>query len=285
MSVSGTHMCFRMRKVPEFPAERRHGKDRPCWSAEEYEGIAGPSPFQKFPRVPRAARYILLGLMASPPTTPAPAKPFEKLTAAVDVTAKILAIAGIGLYGLGILVTNTFLAKYGVVNFAVLKPQAIFTGIWTVALFAVASLPTFAVVQTLVDPRLSRRARLVQVPVLFLFPCGPRRFLRGDSTSSFCPTLSHARRTSGCSQTASRAGARSWFCLPPFLRLPPSPSILERSSLPYALRGGPNRLGRHRTPGPADRCGLRGLRNLRKRSPRKRWRKSPERHILLFLGR
>jgi hypothetical protein len=106
--------------------------------------------------------------MASEGTATLPAKPFERLTVIVDLTAKTLAIVGLPLYGMGLLVNNTYLAKYGLINFAILKPQAILTGIWTLALFAIAALPSFSLAVLLTDEKRSGRARWFWVPCGFV---------------------------------------------------------------------------------------------------------------------
>jgi hypothetical protein len=55
---------------------------------------------------------------------------------------KILAGVGLLCYGLGLIVTNTFLTRYGVTDFSLLRGQCVVTGCWTAVLLMAAVLPT-----------------------------------------------------------------------------------------------------------------------------------------------
>jgi hypothetical protein len=59
----------------------------------------------------------------------------------LEPAVKLVSVAGIGLYVLALLVFNIFLAKYGITDFAALKPQCLFTGAWAFLLLALAATP------------------------------------------------------------------------------------------------------------------------------------------------
>jgi hypothetical protein len=75
------------------------------------------------------------------------------LSARVEAILKTLSLTSVGLYAVGLLVMNTYLAKYGITDFAALKPQCFLTGAWTLMLLAVASLPAVAFVQAVSDKK------------------------------------------------------------------------------------------------------------------------------------
>jgi hypothetical protein len=54
---------------------------------------------------------------------------------------KYISILAFVLYGLGLLVANTDLANYGVTDFGRVKPECIFTGMWSLAFLAMATFP------------------------------------------------------------------------------------------------------------------------------------------------
>jgi hypothetical protein len=56
---------------------------------------------------------------------------------------------------MGLLVTNTFLAKFGASDFAILKPQCLFTGIWSFVLLLLAGLPTLSFIWVMADGKRS----------------------------------------------------------------------------------------------------------------------------------
>jgi len=60
----------------------------------------------------------------------------------VEPLLRAISLAGVALYVVGLLVFNIFLVKYGITDFAALKPQCLFTGAWTIFLLAMASTPT-----------------------------------------------------------------------------------------------------------------------------------------------
>jgi hypothetical protein len=73
--------------------------------------------------------------------TDTPSVPRSLLANALEQTVKIASLIGIGLYVIGLLVFNVFLAKYGITDFAALKPQCLFTGAWALSLLILAALP------------------------------------------------------------------------------------------------------------------------------------------------
>ena len=113
---------------------------------------------------------------ASPLPTP-PQDAFGRFANKADSILKILSVSGIFLYGLGLLVTNTFLSRYGASDFAILKPQCLFTGIWTFALLLLASLPGFSVVKTLADDKGTLKSRILWAIFLFFPLCYVSSFL------------------------------------------------------------------------------------------------------------
>lgn len=84
---------------------------------------------------------------------------------------KVLSLTGIFLYGIGLLVTNTFLSKYGTSDFSVVKPQCIFTGIWTLTILFLAALPGFAVVIALAYGSGKALSRTIWEALLFIPMC------------------------------------------------------------------------------------------------------------------
>ena len=77
------------------------------------------------------------------------------VSARVEAILKALSLIGVGLYVVGVLVMNAYFAKYGITDFAVLKPQSLLTGTWSLMLLAVASLPALAFVEAVSDKKLS----------------------------------------------------------------------------------------------------------------------------------
>src|SRR5580704_17406643 len=81
------------------------------------------------------------------------------LVGTLEPTVKIASLIGIGLYVIGLLVFNVFLAKYGITDFAALKPQCLFTGAWAVVLLMLAALPVIAFASIFAAQKLTRRKR------------------------------------------------------------------------------------------------------------------------------
>lgn len=77
--------------------------------------------------------------------------PLQTLSVNAESIAKVSSIVGICLYGLGLLVTNTFLAKLGASDFSILKPQCLFTGIWSCVLLFLAGFPTLSFIWVMAD--------------------------------------------------------------------------------------------------------------------------------------
>lgn len=71
---------------------------------------------------------------------------FNAFLSSAEPLLKGLSLAGIGVYALGLLVTNTYLAKYATTDFALLKPECFFTGTWALVLLLLAGLPFFPLV-------------------------------------------------------------------------------------------------------------------------------------------
>jgi hypothetical protein len=78
-----------------------------------------------------------------------------RVSARVEAILKALSLIGLGLYVVGLLVVNAYFAKYGITDFALLKPQCLLTGAWSLLLIGVASLPAFAFVEAVSDKKLS----------------------------------------------------------------------------------------------------------------------------------
>jgi hypothetical protein len=66
----------------------------------------------------------------------------KNFTEEAEATIKVVTLAGILLYGLGLLVANAYLDRFGFSDFSILKPQCLFTGIWTFLMLLLASGPT-----------------------------------------------------------------------------------------------------------------------------------------------
>jgi hypothetical protein len=73
----------------------------------------------------------------------------QRVSTNAESTAKTLSLAALLLYGIGLLVTNTFLAKYGISDFSIVKPQCLFTGSWSLLLLLLVSLPSLSFAFTL----------------------------------------------------------------------------------------------------------------------------------------
>jgi hypothetical protein len=88
----------------------------------------------------------------------------------IETILKSLSLMGLGLYAIGLLVMNTYLAKYGITDFAILKPQCLLTGAWSTLLLILATLPALLFVQTIAEKRKPPvRRYLTAVLLLVLF--------------------------------------------------------------------------------------------------------------------
>ncbi|SRR6266481_462397 len=93
-----------------------------------------------------AVFYYNPTVMASPNMSPdsdtAQGKPelftFELFERAAKITIVIVGV----LYGLGLLITNTYLASIGVSDFSSIKPKYIITGAWSFLILLLAALPS-----------------------------------------------------------------------------------------------------------------------------------------------
>lgn len=85
----------------------------------------------------------------------------DNTIALVESIAKIGALTGIVLYAIGLLVTNVYLADYGFTDFAIVKPQCIIVGAWTLALLCLASLPSVFFLLVASESKLQPRWRKV----------------------------------------------------------------------------------------------------------------------------
>jgi hypothetical protein len=94
------------------------------------------------------------------PGAGAPSTLLRFLSAYGELSIKILSLASVFLSGVGLLVTNTSLAKYGTRNFSIVTPQCLFTGIWAAALLLLASVPGFSFIWTVTDDSISKKKRL-----------------------------------------------------------------------------------------------------------------------------
>jgi hypothetical protein len=61
-----------------------------------------------------------------------------------DQWLKTMSVTGIVLYGLGLIVANSYLARLGISDFSLFKPQCVFTGAWSALFLACAALPSIA---------------------------------------------------------------------------------------------------------------------------------------------
>ncbi|MBZ5532688.1 MAG: hypothetical protein LAO20_14745 [Acidobacteriia bacterium] len=59
-------------------------------------------------------------------------------------TAKVIAALAIGLYALGLLISNQYLRSLGISDFSTLRPKFILTGAWAFALFLTSASPALA---------------------------------------------------------------------------------------------------------------------------------------------
>ena len=103
--------------------------------------------------------------------TGGPRKPFESLLSQTEPFLKLLSLVSIFLYGLGLLVTNIFLSKYGTSDFTLLKPHCVFTRTWTLALLLFAAGPGIAALIFLSDQERRVPARILRAVPSFVPLC------------------------------------------------------------------------------------------------------------------
>jgi hypothetical protein len=94
------------------------------------------------------------------------------LSARLEATLKGLSLIGLLLYAIGLLVMNTYLAKYGITDFAILKPQCLLTGAWATLLLMFATFPALIFVHAISEkrkPALRRYATALLLLVSFAY--------------------------------------------------------------------------------------------------------------------
>jgi hypothetical protein len=99
------------------------------------------------------------------------------LSARLEAILKALSLIGLLLYAIGLLVMNTYLAKYGITDFAILKPQCLLTGAWATLLLLFATFPALIFVQTISEKR-KPAIRRYAIAFLLLVACA--------YTATFC---------------------------------------------------------------------------------------------------
>lgn len=77
------------------------------------------------------------------------ASSWGQVASITEALLKQLTLVGILLYGLGLFVANIHYARYGFTDFSLLKPQCIFTGLWSVFFIFCAAIPSLALVLAL----------------------------------------------------------------------------------------------------------------------------------------
>ncbi len=106
-----------------------------------------------------------------PPSNRSAASPIQRLLGLSDQSTKALASVGVVFYALGLLVANIYYSQFGIVDFSILKPQCILTGIWSLLFIACASSPSFALLMALYNPNRSKPKLRPFFDFLFLVTC------------------------------------------------------------------------------------------------------------------
>jgi hypothetical protein len=101
--------------------------------------------------------------MEDKPVTPEPetklSSPFDMIEKVTKAAVLVLAVS----YGLGLIVTNQYLAPLGISDFSSLKPKYVLTGLWTLLLLALGSFPlTF---KFIIPPKAGAERYYVTIPV------------------------------------------------------------------------------------------------------------------------
>jgi hypothetical protein len=82
---------------------------------------------------------------SSPPSlNETPGNRWSSFASRAESFAKAGAAVGVLCYAVGLIVSNTYLTKYGVTDFGLLQPQCILTGCWTIIIISLAALPSVA---------------------------------------------------------------------------------------------------------------------------------------------
>jgi hypothetical protein len=97
--------------------------------------------------------------------------PWRSIAAACEAMAKLAALAGLVLYAVGLVVTNTYLARFGLTDFATVKPQCVLVGCWTVLLLVLAAVPGIACL-TVASELARGRVKRVLLSLVWLVVCG-----------------------------------------------------------------------------------------------------------------
>jgi hypothetical protein len=67
----------------------------------------------------------------------------QRLANFSDKWLKPLSLASILFYGLGLVVANSYLVRFGITDFSIFKPECIFTGVWSALFIACAAYPSY----------------------------------------------------------------------------------------------------------------------------------------------
>jgi len=67
---------------------------------------------------------------------------WSSFAARAESAAKAAAAIGILCYAVGLIVTNTYLTRYGVTDFGLVQPQCVLTGCWTIIIILLATSPS-----------------------------------------------------------------------------------------------------------------------------------------------
>jgi hypothetical protein len=59
----------------------------------------------------------------------------------IESILKVFSLIAVLLYAIGLIVTNAYLSQYGITDFSILKPASLMTGIWSLVIIALASIP------------------------------------------------------------------------------------------------------------------------------------------------
>jgi hypothetical protein len=100
-----------------------------------------------------------------------------------ETILKLVSLVAVVLYGLGLFVANAYLTRFGITDFELLKPQCLFTGLWSIGYLICAGLPSlFAYLALFGDPSMGLLKRIflsliggvvgVALATMAVFPLG-----------------------------------------------------------------------------------------------------------------